>query len=289
MIEHILAGMNILEKAGKFWNWVRGRKSVPAETIVTRFVRLFGSHGMHRNQIPRFIGHGLTLRDVQDDTSLLAKLDEPLLEAVCERFAVRREWLDGAESQIYPYHDFYKNPEGFAKFIDGILANNPDAQLQGVLLAPTECGEAFALLILQETTGHVGDKPIYRYHLCNNWYFEYWKARAYLAACIALSWKRGVFIHGKYLPKNEIDRLAMGEALLGWGGEGLWAIGGARWYPEDMALRPEAYLKGVDPELNNFGIRSALEWWLEFEQHGLMDTPFKENVRPLFQQELSKY
>ena len=68
--------------------------------VASRFIRLFESHGIHRNQISRFIGHDLTLKDVQDDASLLAKIDEPLLEAVCERFAVRREWLDGAEPQI---------------------------------------------------------------------------------------------------------------------------------------------------------------------------------------------
>ncbi len=44
MIGEILPGMNILEKLGKLWNWVRGRKNVPAETVVTRFVRLFESH-----------------------------------------------------------------------------------------------------------------------------------------------------------------------------------------------------------------------------------------------------
>ena len=116
MIGEILTGMNILEKLGKLWNWARGRTNVPAETVVTRFARLFESHGVHRNQIPRFIGHSLTLKDVQDDASLLAKLDEPLLEAACEMFAVRREWLDGAEKQAHPDHDFYKHPEDFARY-----------------------------------------------------------------------------------------------------------------------------------------------------------------------------
>jgi hypothetical protein len=55
--------------------WLHSRKNLPTESIATRFVRLFESHGVHRNQIPSFIGHGLTLQDIQDDTSLLAKLD----------------------------------------------------------------------------------------------------------------------------------------------------------------------------------------------------------------------
>ena len=85
-------------------------KAPPAESVAARFVRLFETHGVHRNQIPRFFGHGLNLQDMQDDATLLAKLDEPLLEAACEMFAVRREWLDGAETQVHPCHEFYKYP-----------------------------------------------------------------------------------------------------------------------------------------------------------------------------------
>lgn len=294
MIGEILSGINILEKLGKFLNWVRGRKSATAETIVTRFVCLFESHGVHRNQIPRFIGHGLTLKDVQDDASLLAKLDEPLLEAACEKFAVRREWLDGAEKQIHPVLDFYKRPEDFAKLLDEFVANNPEGNFRGMLLAPEgrdENGEA--LLILQETIGQVGDKPIFRFHLCNNWFFTYWKARACLAACIAIAWKREVFVTGVIMPKKEINQLAYGETLLGWQGEGVWFMGHRKWYPEDMALKPETFLDGVDPEQHNFGIKSGLALWLDLAQRGLMDTgmgtDFGVKAKQLFQRELEKY
>lgn len=285
----LLAGLNILEKLGKLWSWLRGRKVAPAETIATRFVRLFESHGIHRNQIPRFIGHGLTLKDVQDDAALIAKLDEPLLQTVCEKFAVRREWLDGAAPQIHPDHDFYKKPEAFSGFIEGLIANNPDAQLLGVLIAPEELGDANALLILQETIGYVGDKPIYCFHLCNYLPFSYWKARADLTACVAIAWKRQAFIHGVYLPKKEIDKLGVGETLLGWQGEGIWELCGRHWYPEDMALQPEAFLAGVEPERDNFGIKSGLRMWLSLEQQGLMDSGFDKNARQLFEQELAKY
>ncbi|HUX90580.1 MAG TPA: hypothetical protein VMV48_07820 [Gallionellaceae bacterium] len=294
MIGEILTGMNILEKLGKFLNWVRGRKSPPAETIVTRFVRLVENHGVHRNQIPRFIGHGLSLKDVQDDVSLLAKLDEPLFESVCKLFAVRREWLDGAEKQIHPEHDFYKHPERFAEFLDELIAANPEGDFHGVLLAPEERdGHVEALLIVQETIGHVGDKPIFRFHLCNNWSFTYWKARACLTACIAIAWKRKVFVNGVTMPKKEIDPLAYGETLLGWNGEGAWFMGRRKWYPEDMALKPEVFLDGIDPERDDFGVKSGLKLWLDLEMKGLMDIGQRsvicENPRQAFQLELEKY
>lgn len=277
----------------KLKGWYRSRSPQP-ETIVTRFVRLFENHGVHRNQIPRFIGHGLTLKDVQDDDSLLAKLDEPLLEAACEKFAVRREWLDGAEEQIHPCHDFYKSPQEFADFLKEKMAANPDSDWHGVLVAPEDKrGDAWALLILQETVGWVGDKPVYRHHLCNNWRFSYWKARAYLAACVAIAWRNRAFVLGRYLPKREIDKLAYGRTLLGWQGTGIWGFHGGGWYAENLALDPGAFLDGVAPEEANFGIKSGLGLWLELEEQGYMNVGINSvispNPRQSFQRELAKH
>ena len=282
---------------GKFKEWYRSRKNpnnLPSESIAARFIRLFETHGVHRNQIPRFFGHGLTLKDVEEDASLLAKLDEEMMEEACALFAVRREWLDGAEKQAHPEHDFYKHPEGFVKFLDDLLAANPDGDFHGVLIAPEESdGRAESLLILQETIGAVGEKPIYRFHLCNNWSLNYWKSRGYLTACVAIAWKRNVFISGVYMPKKEIAPLAYGETLMGWQGEGIWFIGHRKWYPEDMALRPDAYLEGVDSERNNFGIATGLRHWLDLEEQGLMDTglgaDFSVKAKRMFEQELAKY
>lgn len=286
MIEYIAPVLNIWDRYKK---WRRAKKNPPVESIATRFIRIFETHGVHRNQIPHFFGHGLILKNVQNDASLIAKLDEPLLVAVCERFAVRREWLDGAESEIHPKHDFYKKPEEFSEFIKSLIANNPDANLHGVLLAPQELGDANALLILQETIGFIGDKPVCRHHLCNNWPFSYWKARAYLTACVAIAWKHHAYIRGVHMPAREIKRLAEGKTLLGWQGDGISNLGHKHWDPDDMALRPDAFLKGIDPEQDNFGIKSGLARWLELEKNGYMDTGFKADARLLFQQELAKY
>lgn len=276
----------------RFRKWRGSRKNPPVESVATRFIRLFESHDVHRNQIPRFFGHGLLPKDVQDDASLFAKLDEAMLDAACTHFAVRREWLEGAESQVYPRHDFYKHPEDVARFLESLKAINPDGELDGVLIAPAEdVGEA--LLILQETIGAVGDKPIYRYHLCNNWLFEYWKSRAYLAAFVAIAWKSKVHVRGVFMPRKELDRMATGDDLLIPRDEGVWAFGGKKWHPEDMALRPDVFLRGIDPERNNFGITAGLDLWLTLDQQGYMDTGLGmydgAAVRRLFEQELANH
>lgn len=276
---------SILSLWDRFSSLFREKKIQPAETIVTRFIKVFESHGVHRNQIPRFIGHGLTLADVHNNEILLPKLTEVILDDVCNKFAIRREWLDGAESQIYLEHDFYKHPAGFQEFIDTLMDKNPGRDLRGVLISPEEKdSRAGAIMVLQETIGSIGNKAIYRYHICNNWVFSYWKARAYLAACIAIAWKNEVYIHGVTKSKAFIDELSHGKALLGWGGEGIWGIGHRTWDPEDMALQPDVFLDGIDAERNNYGLKSALSLWLELEKRGLMDLGFGVSPREIFEE-----
>ncbi|MEW5786407.1 MAG: hypothetical protein AB1899_00995 [Pseudomonadota bacterium] len=292
MLGQINAAFSLWDRYKK---WREERRTPIAESVATRFIQLFEAHGVHRNQIPRFFGHSLQLKDVQDESALIAKLDETILDAACRKFAVRREWLDGADAQVHPDNDFYKHPEEFAVFLGGLMSANPEAGLHGVVLAPFDPDvNAWALLVLQETIGFIGDKPIYRYHLCNNWGFTYWKARAYLTACVAIAWKNGVYVHGNYLAQKVINGLSEGNELLCRQGENAWhhTKDIRRWDPEYMALRPDVFLEGVDPERDDFGIRSGLELWLAL-QHQYMDTGLEmyENgeIQELFQQELAKY
>jgi hypothetical protein len=116
MLTEINAGWSILEKFGN----LTGKLSnlIKEESVAARFVRLFESHGVHRNQIPRIFKHGLTVADFVNEEKLNEKLSEDVLEDACKLFAVHREWIDGASSQIYPVHFFYKNIKGFLAFID---------------------------------------------------------------------------------------------------------------------------------------------------------------------------
>lgn len=259
------------------------------ESVATRFVRVFEAHGVHRNQIPRFIGHGLTVKDVKDEDSLLAKLDEPLLDAVCEKFAVRREWLDGADEQVYEIHDSYPVPEHFAEFLATLKTNNEAGELNGYLLVPHKANrDSDALLILSDVVGQIGDTAIRRYHLCQYPSFGYWKSRVHLTACIAIAWKNGIYVKGLRMPHGEVQRMFHGTSLPFWPVDGLWRLGCKKWYPEDMALMPEAYLESIDPEQDNFGVKSALELWLQLDAQGLMNTGLDKDVRPLFVASLEK-
>jgi hypothetical protein len=281
----IKIGMDILEKLA---GWVRsclGLQRKTAESVAGRFFRLFESHGVHRNQIPRFFEHGLELKDVQDEASLLPRLTEAVLQDACDLFGVRREWLDGAEATVYACHDFYKDPHEVAGFLAACKAVNPDGQLCGILLA-SEANDGIALIVLYEAIRWIGDKPIYRYHLLNNWVFDYWKSRAYLAACVAIAWKHRVYIRGEYVDNKMLEALAQGTCLVGKNGEGLDSYFGKKWYPEDMSLKPDVFLKGVDLKDDNRALPLAIELWLRLDKEGFMDSGLEMynriDVRQLF-------
>jgi len=281
------------DSASELWDKVKNFRTPSSESktesIVDRFIQLFQSHGVHRNQIPRFFGRGISVADMQDEEMLLSKLAETVLDDVCEMFAVRREWLDGAEAQIYPKYDFYKKPREFLEFLESMKSENSN-EIIGVLIKPdSDINDPCALVIIQETIGYLGDKPIFRFHLCNNWAYSYWRARGYLTACIGIAWKRSIYIHGIEMAKDSIDKLAYGETLLGWGGEGIWDLGHKTWNPEDMASSPPAFLEGIKPEENEFGVISALKLWLALDEGGLMDSGYGKAPREAFEMVLAKH
>ncbi|MFC0253488.1 hypothetical protein [Massilia consociata] len=261
-------------------------KARPVTSVSQRFIVLFEAHGVRRNQIPRVLGHDLALSDLVDDASLLAKLTEPVLESACSLFGVRREWLDGEGEEPYARHVFYKYPADFQQFIKGLKAARPNAELTGYLVVPEKGvpGDQ-AFLILAEAVAASGDVPIYRYHVCDTWIFDYWKSRAYLTACVAIAWKNDVYVTGRYANKRELSILAGRGSLPAPVLERL-ASRGRRWYAEDLALRPDLYLRGLDAESNGFGAASALRLWLELDNEGWMDIGIAGNARSAFEAEL---
>jgi hypothetical protein len=250
-------------------------------SVARRFVRLFAAHGIHRNQMLRVMGLNVTLADVQTDESLLKILTDELLEKAARLFAVRREWLEGASEQIYPTHDFYQQSDRFPEFLDTLLAISHSGALRGVVLIAESHGfESNALLVLEEEIGSLGDRPLCRYHLCNNWNFDYWKSRAHLTACVAVAWARKVYILGREVPINDIRRYRDGLSFLDHRADGALPSLDRLWYPEDMALKPASFVKALHGEERTQG----LKLWLQLQSLGLMETALPyEHVRSSFE------
>ena len=274
ILGEIDSALSILGRIKKWFGRKKKGLGDASQCLPARFYLLFENHGIHKNQIPGFFDHGLKLADVKDEGSILIKLDEEILNDACKMFAVRREWLDGADSQVYPLHDFYKKPSEFEDFICNVKKKNPEDLHAELIVSYERFQEENALLILEETIGFIGEKRIYRHHICNGWRFEYWKCRAYLTACVALSCKNRVWVKGYEVPIKEINRLKEGSQFISSDGIQHQGFSANTWYPEDMVLLPDIYLNKINPENDNFGTRAALSLWLELYGKGLMHTGY---------------
>ncbi|EMK6944082.1 TPA: hypothetical protein ACMDQ7_003479 [Vibrio cholerae] len=249
------------------------------ELLSTRLISVFEAHGVHRNQIPNVIGHGLTLYDVSSDAYLLEKLNNDILASTCNLFGINRDWLDGASEEVYSTYNFYKYPQKFSKFLSELLAKCGSENLDGVLLTVDKVDRGTeSVLILQETLGLINNKPYFRYYLCSGWVFSYWKSRGYIAASVAMCWKNKVYVRGLYLDASTVSRYASGKSLLNFGQDGVHFSNGIRWYAEDLAEDPEVYLKNVDPEENKFGLNAALSLWFQLNNQGFLDTGYSDGT-----------
>lgn len=294
-----------IDSAISLWERVQKLRKKPEVkqqvSIATRFFELFEAHGVHRNQIPKFLADArdktLSLADVSDEQRLLESLDDELLDTVCELFGVRRAWLDGASDQIYDLHHFYKHTGEFSDYID-LLKGRSD-NVGGMIyvckpkkrwLMPERRSESMALLALEERIGQVVEgeqcKTIYRFHLCPGWVYNYWKCRAYLTSCIAVAWNKSVYIDGYYVPPEDIENRSEGNQFMALSDiEGLSRMGGIKFDPEDMALCPKKYLEGVDE--GDFGKQAALSKWVDLASEGWMGSGFGKPPVEVFEKELS--
>lgn len=283
VLGEIVAGFSIWDRVSRWWK----KQPEKEELIAERFLNLFESHGVHKNQIPRFFGHDLSISDMQNLDQLTLKLTEAALDDACELFNANRSWMDGASDKIYPTYNFYKQPAAFKDFVLSLTGDKEDNVFYAFLLVPRKCEYPDeALLVVQERVGDVGDNEISRFYLCNDWSFCYWKARADLTACLAILAKQGIYTKGVYVDGDYLDEIEDGERLLFWGGEGAWKVEGERWDAEDMVYLPDLYLQGLNHR-DGYSDPSALSRWLDLCDKGFMSTKtFPEPCRDVFTERL---
>ncbi len=256
--------------------WKKWRQRPLPETLSGRFVRLFEAHGVHRNQIPRFFGHGLQLKNVQDDAALIQCLTDEHLAGACEMFGVQRQWLERGEGHAHARRQFYIQALAFGRFIDGLQAigkavpgAKPTATLFGVW---DRQSHVEGTLMVSEPIGRLDDEVIYRYHYVDIGPLRYWKARVSTAALMAQVLSRELWLRGRNCDGKQLG-LILTKDLVGVQEHGLLMTGSRRVELEDWLLKPDALLEGMDPERNRFGSISALELWLQLEAQGLLNHP----------------
>ena len=273
-----------------------GNKS---ETIAARFVSLFESHGVNRNQIEEFFGHGLDIPSCASDEELLKKLTPEIITDAVKLFGVNKDWLEGSSSGIYNIPDFYKHPEDFDLYLTELLKNTDANKLSAyALTANKKSMHEFndSLFVIAESIGEINQREIYKYHLLGNWGIHYWRSRAYFTACCALLYKYGLSVAGKVVKRDWLIEVCEGQKLLEYdfsdryGGVEFPSIG--MWIVSDFVEMPDSYLKGLNTK-DDHSVNLALEKWLLLSEKGYMrcfpeDEVFHADVAESFRNKIKE-
>ncbi|MDD2712382.1 MAG: hypothetical protein PHU77_05610 [Simplicispira sp.] len=274
-IGQVLGIVRAVESIQRLWG--KWRSKPVAETLAGRFLRLFEAHGVHRNQIPRFFGQGLQLRDVQDEAALLPCLTDEHVASACQLFGVQRQWLERGEGRAHVRHDFYVQPKAFAGFLDGLMTRRQGAahaEVMATLFGAWNQRDVDSTLVVAEPVGALNDEVIYRYHHVDAGPLGYWKARVSAAAMVAQALGRMSRVSGRNCAAKLLRDLMHNKDLTGQADLERLTARARRMEIEDWLLKPEALLEGVDPERHQFGMTSALEMWLKLDAEGWMKHPY---------------
>jgi hypothetical protein len=248
------------------------------ESIATRLVALFESHGVHRNQIPEFFGHDLDISSCASDEKLLDKITPEIIHDAVELFGVNKDWLEGSSKEIYDIRNFYKHPEEFEHYLVELLKNTSKDKLFAYALTSTPNKKLMnkdddSLFVIAESIGEINQREIYKYHLLGRWGIHYWKSRAYFTACCALLYKHGISVAGKVVERHWMNDIYAGHKLLDY--DFTERYGGINvptdkiWIVSDFVEIPEKYLEGMDTE-QGLAIPFAIRKWLDLNEKGYM-------------------
>jgi hypothetical protein len=161
-------------------------KPAPASIVAKQFLTLFDAHGVAPTQIQQFLPQ-LTLDKLNSVEALLAALTNNVLDDAAKLFKVRREWLDGVDSQIYHLDFCYKAPKRFFEALAALGRHAdefPVRALYATRRLDCRAGRPQPLaLLLVEKVRDLGEEEICRYVIFHDgWDWGYSPSRIQLKA-----------------------------------------------------------------------------------------------------------
>jgi hypothetical protein len=241
-------------------------------SVASRFIQLFEAHGVHRNQIPVFFKHNLTLADVQTEASLIEKLTPETLTDAEQLFFINPEWLAHGQGDIYLQHSFYNHPEEFGSYIDSLLQISTNKHFECVVFRSSKpkTNENDALLILKTPIGEIQQRPIYAYHFCPGWTTHYWKSCADLACCISQADQRKIYSHGSFVEHHWLQNVMSANALPVYDFEDscIQYSSTGYWNPSEFSDSTKSFIEPLSINQDNFSIPSAVARWLYYYDKG---------------------
>lgn len=272
MIGEILTGTKIVETLYK-WGYGLYRRIKPVHeennpTVTSRFIQLFEMHGVHKNQIPSFFNAGITLSDIANETKLLEKLTESVVDDVCLLFGTRKDWLLCIDVSLFDTPFFYKHPDKAQEFINTLVGDHKSVSAT-LLLDSNHSVNSSDALIFHVPVGEVGGLEIKRHIVITEHTHAYWRSMVNLVAIVAMADKAGIYVDGYLVDakgyKPLIDRRETFH-------KGFIPYDSGYLNAEDLTRDPELFIKWIKPEDKKFGTKSALDLFLQYAEKGYLST-----------------
>lgn len=126
------------------------------------------------------------------------------------------------------------------------------------------------MLLVAEPIAVFNDEWIECIHWVPGGPADYWRCRGYLASYVAATDNFDVMLRAQRMPSATLTKKVIEADLVGSAAFSDLHSVGDRMEPLKWLEDPEAFLAGVDPERNNYGLESALQLWLKLEAEGLI-------------------
>jgi hypothetical protein len=246
--------------------------------VVARFLYLFKAHGLERTQIPRFLGDefGISVADVSTDENLLLALNEEILNTACNRFGVRRAWLDGADKKIYELLYYYKDLPEYVSFIKFQTEKHSDQSCLLNAYKPVHTSTDLfkscpdISLVFAEPIAEIDQQTIYRYYpFYGPFPWSYTPARFNLYAFFTIAFATsGIVLKGYDVSPKFISELAEGKII----SETIKTDG--TWHPDDYAFSAISHDMPMDSrEIDGFWKYINDKGWLELFDKNIITRP----------------
>lgn len=211
------------------------------DNVINRFIDVYSSHGILKNQIPDIINckFSLKISDFYSKDTILNILSSDLLEWTSSYFGIQRGWLDGTTQQKYEYRNYYKDIQSFISLVvDLKYKENKEITAYFYKHGNIDCEsekQQDIVIMLRYPIGKIIKKTIYRYiPISTRWNWGYWRTRYQIKSIIYILERLKISMCGYDLDQDIAGCLVNGQLFP----ELIINHSGFTWYPGDYIDLP---------------------------------------------------
>lgn len=198
----------------------------PLTLLANKFYKVFEDHGVSRGQIPSFVDKKFDIqyKDVEDEKSIIPKLNDELLDWVAKKFEINRSWFDASEGdlfngKLYTTIDCYKNIHAFMNLLENLIDEVDSYSYRHSIRVSfyknfknfegdESTYNARVIIVVKVKIGKTTTGSVYKYIMIeDNLRWDYWKSRQDIKRIIRILERFRIPNDGYDLTDSEIDEI----------------------------------------------------------------------------------